>query len=290
MAALLFVTMIDNKLTQDMQAWLAEETHDDESLRRGAEMVLKLTRNMAMYQTILRRPARFESKIRYELQKFLPMRLEQMTAQDVKALSYELIPQVADAINMDHGQGKQGEEGCNEPKNSESAPPASGIRPDHDSLPEDVRNIWAENRERWFKIKQLYNTLLAIEKPCDRYEYLKQLKDLWYTYKRELERYDNYVASSKSDDTSDDAAPSPVDIAKDIANARSYITKNADRLIELHREALASDDATKALEDYNMLLAKVKQRVAILTDNAAPIGDELKNKLNEAGLSLPPVE
>lgn len=76
----------------------------------------------------------------------------------------------------------------------------------------------------------------------------------------------------------------------DIANARSYITKNADRLIELHREVLASDDATKALEDYNMLLAKVKQRVAILTDNAAPIGDELKNKLNEAGLSLPPVE
>ena len=255
-----------------MQAWLAEETHDEESLRRGAEMVLKLTRNMAMYQTILRRPARFESKIRYELQKFLPMRLEQMTAQDVKALSDELIPQVADAINMDHGQGKQ------------------GIRPDHDSLPEDVRNVWAENRERWFKIKQLYNTLLAIEKPCDRYEYLKQLKDLWYTYKRELERYDNYVASSKSDDTSDDAAPSPVDIAKDIANARSYITKNADRLIELHREALASDDATKALEDYNKLLAKVKQRVAILTDNAAPIGDELKNKLNEAGLSLPPVE
>lgn len=58
-----------------MQAWLAEDSHNQDSLIRGAEMVLKLTRNMAMYQTILRRPAKFESKIRYELQKFLPMRL-----------------------------------------------------------------------------------------------------------------------------------------------------------------------------------------------------------------------
>lgn len=75
-----------------MQAWLAESAHDRESLMRGAEMVLKLTRNMSMYQTIIRRPEKFESKIRYELQKFLPMRLEQMTTQDVKALSAELIP------------------------------------------------------------------------------------------------------------------------------------------------------------------------------------------------------
>ena len=68
--------MIDKKLTEDMQAWLNAEKHDRESVARGAEMVLKLTRNMSMYQTIMRRPERFESKVRYELQKFLPMLLK----------------------------------------------------------------------------------------------------------------------------------------------------------------------------------------------------------------------
>lgn len=39
-----------------MQTWLAKESHDRDSLLQGAEMVLKLTRNMSMYQTIIRRP------------------------------------------------------------------------------------------------------------------------------------------------------------------------------------------------------------------------------------------
>ena len=81
-----------------MQAWLNAEKHDRESVAHGAEMVLKLTRNMSMYQTIMRRPERFESKVRYELQKFLPMRLENMTTQDVKLLDAELSPQIAAAF------------------------------------------------------------------------------------------------------------------------------------------------------------------------------------------------
>lgn len=277
--------MIDNKLTENMQAWLAESAHDRESLMRGAEMVLKLTRNMSMYQTIIRRPEKFESKIRYELQKFLPMRLEQMTTQDVKALSAELIPEVKKAVDEEATLA-----GSDETIDNDTfLPAASGIRPDHDSLPEDVQSVWSDNKDRWLKIKQLYNTLLAIEQPCDRFEYLKQLKELWYTYKRELERYDNYVAPDDSE-TADDAAPSPVEIAKEIANARAYITKNVDKLIELRNESLSSDDATKALDDYNKLLAKMQQRVDTLISNNAQVGDDLKAKLNEAGLSLPSAE
>ena len=81
-----------------MQAWLNAEKHDRESVAHGAEMVLKLTRNMSMYQTIMRRPERFESKVRYELQKFLPMRLENMTTQDVKLLDAEPTPQISPAL------------------------------------------------------------------------------------------------------------------------------------------------------------------------------------------------
>lgn len=241
-----------------MQAWLNAEKHDRESVARGAEMVLKLTRNMSMYQTIMRRPERFESKVRYELQKFLPMRLENMTTQDVKLLDAELTPQIAAAIEEQakfEAEHKAEEDNDTEVPEGGYLPAASGIRPDHDNLPEDVRNIWAENKERWLKIKKLYNTLLTFEQPCDRYEYLKQLKDLWYTYKSELGRYDGYVAPS-DDAQAEGEEPTPADIAKNIANARSYITKNVDRLAELRRLSRESDDATKELDEYNKLLAK----------------------------------
>lgn len=210
-----YAFMIDNQLTQNMQAWLASDDHDNASLIQGAEMVLKLT------------------------------------------------------------------------------PPASGIRPDHDSLPDSIHQLWTDNRSRWLRIKQLYNTLLGIEKPCDRYEYLAQLKDLWYTYKRALQRYDSYVASASdaADGASEaDTEPSPSAIAKVISNARSYVSKNIDRLTELRQASIKSDDATKELDEYNALHGKMQQRIDVLCANGAPIGDDLKAKLDEAGLSVPTSE
>lgn len=290
--------MYDDKLTQDLQSWLAAESHDSASIIHGAELVLKLNRNVSMYQTIIRRPLKFESKVRYELNKFLPMRLERMTLQDVKALDAEVTPEVKEAIDEEQQfmtdnkeeEAAEDSEDSDAPADMSFLPRASGIRPDHDKLPADVRSIWQQNKERWNNIKRLYMTLLPLTQPCDRYEYLQQLKETWYTYKREIERYDNYVAPSDSEVAADDAAPSPVDIAKDISNARSYITKYIDRLVELRRSSLSADDNTKALADYNNLLAKVQQRVTVLLENAAPIGDDILAKLNEAGLSLPSAE
>ena len=54
-----------------------------------------------MYNTIITRPERFEDKIRYELNKFLPMRLDKMTMQAVKELDRELVPEVAVAIEQE---------------------------------------------------------------------------------------------------------------------------------------------------------------------------------------------
>lgn len=290
-----------------MQAWLQQDSHDNASLIQGAEMVLKLTRNVAMYQTIMRRPDKYESKIRYELQKFLPMRLQQMTTQDVQRLSAELIPEVREAIDKEaaafaaernadaDATGSDADAASSDADATSSdadaadsdadgfalTPPASGKRPDHDSLPEAIRQLWADNRSRWLRIKQLYNTLLGIEKPCDRYEYLAQLKDLWYTYKSTLQRYDSYTPGGDNDSS---GTPSPTALAKDIANARSYITKNADRLAALRTASRSDDNATKQLDEYNALLAKVQQRVDLLDANDAPIGDELRAKLQEAGI------
>lgn len=279
----LLSSMIDEKLTADMQAWLAKDKHDRESLEAGATMVLKLTRNRAMYNTIITRPERFEDKIRYELNKFLPMRLDKMTMQAVKELDRELVPEVAVAIEQEP-QVVEGEQANDE---NEQAT-ALGQRPDHNELPEAVRNIWDDNRKRWLNIKKLYNTLLTIEQPCDRYEYLKQLKELWYDYKSALEQYDNYVApiEGEGEGDTDDTQPSAADMAKAISSARSYITKNVGKLAELRKASIASDDAIDEREKYDALRIKVQERVTLLADNGAPMGDDLKALLNEAGISI----
>lgn len=61
---------IDDKLTTDMQGWLNTEPAKRDLLK-GAEMVLKLTRNRILFQNISRNPQKFASKIEYELNKYL---------------------------------------------------------------------------------------------------------------------------------------------------------------------------------------------------------------------------
>ena len=133
--------MIDDKLTHNMQEWLDSESHDRESILHGAEMLLKLNRNMALYQTIIRRPERYESKVRYELNKFLPMRLAKMTLQDVKALDADLIPQVKAAVDEQETHDQEGEANEGADDDASFLPAASGIRADHDSLPDNVRCV-----------------------------------------------------------------------------------------------------------------------------------------------------
>lgn len=81
---------IDEQLTIDMQGWLNTEPAQRD-LMKGAEMVLKLTRNRYLYQNISRNPQKFASKIEYELKKHLTIRLDRKTIQDVVKMDKELI-------------------------------------------------------------------------------------------------------------------------------------------------------------------------------------------------------
>ena len=64
---------IDEQLTINMQGWLNTEPAKRD-LMKGAEMVLKLTRNRILYQNISHNPKKFASKIEYELKKHLAAR------------------------------------------------------------------------------------------------------------------------------------------------------------------------------------------------------------------------
>ena len=276
-AFIFFISMIDNNLTIRLKTWLEKESHNDnEDIMEGAQMLLKLNRNQALFNTISRRPEKYVSKIEYELKKFLPMRLNRMTIGDVKKLDAELTPEIQDAINTE-------KDGADDELNERQDLPAhGGKRSDHDSLPDDIKAIWEENAMRWKKIKLVFNQLKSLTQPCDRYELLMQMKEAWYKYKAEFERYDSFELNPvPSEDESD-----PSEVIKQITNARAYISKNIDKLQQLKDVALSENPSDKDIEKYKKLCKSVHERLSLLLDNSQVVGDDMLTKLADGGVEI----
>lgn len=269
--------MIDNKLTERIIAWLNVGQHTErEDIITGAMMLVQLNRNQAMFNTMMRRPEKYVDKIVYELKKFVPIRQENMTMADVKNMEDAVLPVIKSAIDKE----KRAEEGS---EDVQDLPSHGGKRSDHELLPEDIQNIWVENAERWKKIKKAYNTCLTLTEACDRFEYVKLMKESWYKYKAEFERYDSFVinaAHSSGADTSVDA----VELVKQIDNARSYLSKNVNKLIKAKSAADAENADEKTKESYRNLLEKVEDRIQLLMKNNQVIGDDLRAKLIDGGI------
>lgn len=273
---------MDNELTKKIQQWLSQAEHSTkDDIINGAVLLLKLNRNRILFSTILRNPLRYVKKIEYELGKFLKIRLDGYTMEEVVRMDAELTPQVKAAVEAEP-------DNADEMGKNETLPTHKGKRPDHDKLPEHIKAIWQQNADRWKKIKELYNALLQQKQPCDRYEFLAQMKDLWYTYKREFARYDDYKAPGADSHVVPDGL-APMADSKDISNARSYLSKMVkdDKLLGLKKASQAADADEKAIESYNTALKKTQERVQLLLDNNEPIGDDLRQKLIDAGVVFP---
>lgn len=252
----------DDNFTAQIQTWLAKPEHSKDDLVQGATYVLKLTRNQALFNTIMRRPERYEDKIIYELKKRLPMRLDHMTRSDVKALEAEILPAITPLIDTTENQN-EGEE--------TQAASAVGKRADHEQLPVEIQQLWNVNAERWKKIKELYNTCKKLEKPCDRYEYLKLLKETWYAYKKDFALYDSYKIGGNTEPAgvSVDSSASEITV-KDVTNARAYISKNLEKLESM---------TDKESEDFKKLKEKVAQRINVIINAGESFSDDMITRL-----------
>ncbi|WP_298454847.1 hypothetical protein [uncultured Prevotella sp.] len=252
----------DDNFTAQIQTWLAKPEHSKDDLVQGATYVLKLTRNQALFNTIMRRPERYEDKIIYELKKRLPMRLDHMTRSDVKALEAEILPAITPLIDTTENQ--------NEGEETQYAS-AVGKRADHEQLPVEIQQLWDANAERWKKIKELYNTCKELEKPCDRYEYLKLLKETWYAYKKDFAVYDSYKIGENPEPTgvSVDSSASEITV-KDVTNARAYISKNLEKLETM---------TDKGSEEYIKLKEKVAQRINVILNAGESFSDDMITRL-----------
>lgn len=275
----------DPKLTDDMVKWLSSEHESDEMILKGAVMLLQVNRNRGLYERIIRQPRRGLKKLEYELRKHVNMRLDGYTIEDVEKLDSEITPQIEAAISSEKidDDGETGDAPSGE-ESSNAATVITGKRPDHDQLPEEIQAIWVKNAERWHKIKETYNMLLTLNAPCDRYEYLKLLKDAWYNYKADMAKYDDFKVGDITDDG--DKTVRDENVQKSIDYAQTYISKHLPSLLDLVEEAQEPDFSIEQQAKLEEQREFIQSRVYILLKNGVNLSDQRKADLVKCDVSI----
>lgn len=269
---------MDHKLTEDVQKYLQTEPAKRDVVE-GATLLLKLNRNRILYQNVMRKPEKYAGKVEYELKKFLKIRLDDKTMADVAAMDRTVIPFAESTINKRMVLAAEKADDIDVPEELEVAVRHAGKRADHDELPDEIKGLWDQSTELWFKIKETYETLKTMEKsqPCDRYEYLKILDEADKQYRKNMSWYDGYVLGSEVQ-AAKEAELDPADMAKKIQAARKYISDNKKKLAEL-REAGEWPNAK-----YDELLEKVQERFNFLIESGNSVSEEQVAELKELGI------
>ena len=284
----------DPKVTEGMVAWLRSDHTDDESIRQGAELLLRINRNKGLYERILRYPKGGLKKLEYELQKHVNIRLQGYSFEDIQNLDAEIIPVVKPAVEeaerVENLVKKDFEGASLEvlafPDSGDSVKAVTGKRPDHDQLPEDIQAIWAKNAERWKKIKESYNLLLTLNAPCDRFEHLQLLKELWYKYREDMCRYDDFRGTMNEMATVVKGGQLTEDEQRNIDVAQSYISRNLPVLQELVLESREPDFPEDKIAKLEDLRSKIQARVTSLLKLNVMLSDQRKADLMKCDISL----
>lgn len=252
---------LDHKLTAAIQDWL-NAPEKDRDVAAGAEMLLKLNRNFALFNSVVRNPEKYGAKIAYELRKYLRIRLHGMAVSDVVELEAAVMPK-AEALINDIAIATDAE--------LPQARVAVGKRPDHDSLPPEIRDIYEQNGMRYRKITLLFNELKAMgdAEPCDRFEKLKILEETEAEYRRQWARYDAYVPGMEDEEAAD------AERKKRLSAARKTLSK--------YRAAYekASDP-----EKRQAAVEKIKAAAATVKECGGEFADETRYALKEMGVEL----
>lgn len=287
--------MIDPKFTEQIARWLDSEHTTREQIEAGAQLLLSLNRDHSMYQRIMRRPERELKFLEYKLRRFLQLRQDGQTIRDVIKLDNEITPHLQAVIESEPGPGEEGAEllPVEQPAEKDGGNETyirKGIRPDHDKLPANIQAIWPANAERWKKIKEAFEACKSLTEPCDRYEYLKVLKETWYKYKQEMARYDDFKLTADGgtdgDGSADQTPALTPEQEKELANADSYISKNMpqmQQLVAAAKEEVFNEDQKKQLES---LRKRIQQRVDVLLKYGRTLTEERREQLLQCDIKV----
>lgn len=287
--------MIDPKFTEQIARWLDSEHTSREQIMAGAQLLLSLNRDHGMFQRIMHRPERMLSFLEYKLRRFLQIRKDGQTIRDVIKLDNEITPHLQAVINSEPIPVEGGAEllPVEQPAEKDGGNEMyirKGIRPDHDQLPDNIKAIWPANAERWKKIKEAFETCKSLTEPCDRYEYLKVLKDTWYKYKQEMARYDDYRLTDDKGSDADGAADQTQTLTpeqeKELGNADSYISKNMPQMQQLVAAAKEEDFSEEQKKQLESLRKRIQQRVDVLLKYGRTLTDERREQLLQCDIKV----
>lgn len=174
---------MDHKFTELIKKWLeTPEAERDYSV--GALYLLKLSGNRIMYLNTVAQLDRKRQFVEYQLQKYYNFRVQALTHAQVQEMEQQVEAIVAEHIPLAAKADEQ---------------PQKGKRPDHDSLPDDIKAKFVENLSLLQRMRELHlqlRTLSTEDSPCpdsERYPFLKELISLDKKLHANWEAYDRYV-------------------------------------------------------------------------------------------------
>lgn len=245
--------MIELELTPQIKEWLDTEP-SQRNLHRGADLLLRITRNKILYTNITRNIARHAGTIEYHLNKIYKARLNDITHAQVRSMMVE-VDAIAGARGLESPEGSS--------KRSEFQ---RGKRADHDELPDEIKQLYVDNADILRKMRECHVRLRMItpeNSTCpdsDRYPWAKEIIALDTLYRENWNRYDHYVKGT------------PVAAVQLVTDARSD-SRNAARVIHLLLGKYAANPdealATRIRDTY----AKIASPTALI-----------RKKMTDAGL------
>ena len=194
---------MDHELTKQIGAWL-EQPASERDLQAGALLVLRLSNNRIMYNNFMRNPERSAKMIEYQLQKYYNFRIKDLTHQQV----VDMQKQVEKIVKTDHLNLPAPQSGAAPEPDSSAAPSVEeirkGKRPDHDSLPAEIKALYVENLSILQRMRNTHAKLelLSVENvtcpDSERYPFLKELIELDKKYHENWSAYDHFELSASA--------------------------------------------------------------------------------------------
>ena len=177
---------MDHKFTEQIRQWL-ETPEDERDYSVGALYLLKLSGNQIMYRNIISQIDRRHDVIDYQLQKYYNFRVQALTHAQIEEMAAQVETIVAEHIPLAAKEDEQ---------------PQKGKRPDHETLPDEIKAKYVENLSLLQRMRELHLRLrsLSLENATcadsERYPFLKELISLDKKLHANWEAYDHYVAPS----------------------------------------------------------------------------------------------
>ena len=179
---------MDNKFTKQIGAWLDTE-EADRDWELGALYLLRLSGNKIMYRNVVARLDRKHDYVEAQIRKYYDFRVRELTHEQVSDMDKQVEDIVAKELSLSVKADK---------------PSHLGKRDDHDTLPDEIKQLYVDNLTLLRRMRELHLRLRMLStdnSTCpdsERYPFLKEIIALDKKMHKNWETYDNYTANAEA--------------------------------------------------------------------------------------------